>query len=156
MTSQQIKGELTDRAALACTVFGEARREPLVGQHAVAWVVRNRLMHPRRFGHSWKGVCHRHAQFSCWYPWGGTSNYAAVMAAAEQLVTGKAPAPGSALARALQVADDVMAGIAPDPTRTADHYFAPKGMPDGRRPAWAVGVEPTVVIGNHVFFRLVR
>ena len=156
MTAAHIRSALTDRQALAVTVFGEARREPLVGQHAVAWVVRNRLQWPQRFGASWKGVCHRPAQFSCWYPWGGASNYAAVMAAAQQVIDGPVPTPGSALARALQVAEDVMAGRGDDPTGTADHYFAPISMkPPSRVPVWAQGHTPTVVIGAHRFYRLV-
>lgn len=155
MTAGQVKGALTDRQAVALTVFGEARREPLIGQHAVAWVIRNRLAQPQRFGLSWKGVCHRQAQFSCWYPWGGASNYAAVMAAAKQAIDGPIPSPGSALARAFQVADDVMAGRGPDPTGGADHYFAPASMqPPGRVPVWAQGLTPTTVIGAHVFYRL--
>jgi len=155
MNALAIRNELTDRQATALTVFGEARRERLVGQHAVAWVIRNRTLHPRRFGDGWKGVCLRPSQFSCWYEWGGPSNYAAVMAAAQQLVDGASPSPGSALARALQVADDVMGGVAPDPTGGADHYFAPRSMvPPGRVPAWAQGQTPTVVIDAHRFYRL--
>ncbi len=155
MTADKIKAALTDRMAVALTVFGEARREPLLGQHAVAWVIRNRLAKPSRFGQSWKGVCLRRAQFSCWYPWGGESNYAAVMAAAERLVNGLTPAPGSALARALQVADDVMTGIAPDPTHEATHYYAPLAMAKpGSAPEWAKGQEPTAVIHHHRFYRV--
>jgi len=155
MTAAEIKEHLTDRQALALTVFGEARREPLVGQHAIAWVVRNRLLEPRRFGDSWKGVCLRRSQFSCWYEWGGAANYGAVMAAARHLGDGHTPAPGSALAKALQVADDVMGGRAPDPTRGANHYFAPVAMdPPGRVPAWAQGKEPTAVLGGHRFYAL--
>ena len=156
IAASHVKSALTDRQALALTVFGEARREPLIGQHAVAWVVRNRLQYPQRFGFSYKGVCHRPAQFSCWYPWGGPSNYAAVMAAAQQVIDGPLPTPGSALSRALQVAEDVMAGRGPDPTHAADHYFAPAAMlPPGRVPVWARGLAPTAVIGAHRFFRLV-
>ena len=81
MTAQQIRDELTDRQALALTVFGECRREPLAGWYAVAWVVRNRLLTPKRFGYSFKGVCHRPAQFSCWWPGGGVQNYAAAIQA---------------------------------------------------------------------------
>lgn len=155
--SHAITAALTDRQAVACTVFGEARREPLRGQHAIGWVIRHRLQQPVRFGHGWKGVCLRPWQFSCWHPQGGASNYAAVMAVAQQLVDGHTPAPGSALARALQAADDVMGGLAPDPTNGADHYFAPDAMvPPGRVPVWARGLTPTAVIGGHRFFRLVR
>lgn len=156
MTATQIKHELTDRQATALTVFGEARAEPLEGQHAVAWVVRNRLLHPQRFGASWKGVCHRRAQFSCWYPWGGVANYAAVLAAAERLLADYVPAPTSALGRALQVADDVMGQRVADPTGGADHYYAPAAMArPGMVPTWAQGKEPLAVIGGHRFFRLV-
>lgn len=157
MTSAQIRSALTNRQAVALTVFGEARREPMPGPLAVGWVIRNRLAHPARFGFSWKGVCHRPAQFSCWYPWGGESNYAAVMAAAVQLIDGPAPKAGSALVRALEVADVVMAGQGADPSRAADHYYAPAAMvPPGRVPAWAEGQTPTAVVGAHRFYRLVR
>ena len=156
MTAQQVRTALSDRQALALTVFGEARRETLRGQHAVAWVVRNRTLYPQRFGTGWKGVCLRPAQFSCWYPWGGLANYAAVIAAAERLLDGHAPAPTSALGRAVQVATDVMAGLGADPTGGADHYYAPAAMvPAGRVPIWATGHTPTAVIGAHRFYRLV-
>ncbi len=155
MTTAQIKRELTDRLAVAATVFGEARREPLIGQHAVAWVIRNRLQRPARFGATWKDVCLRPAQFSCWYSWGGADNFAAVMTAARQLLDGPAPRPGSALARALQVADDVMAGLGHDPTLGGDHYYAPAAMvPPGRVPLWAQGRTPSAVVGAHRFYRL--
>jgi spore germination cell wall hydrolase CwlJ-like protein len=155
MDSQRIKNELTDRMATGLTVFGEARREPLIGQHAIAWVIRTRTERPKRFGVSWKGVCLRPSQFSCWYPWGGPDNYAAVMAAALQLVDGQLPKPGSALARALQVADDVIAGLGHDPTHGADHYYAPAAMNvPGSAPTWAHGKTPTAVIGGHRFYRL--
>jgi N-acetylmuramoyl-L-alanine amidase len=156
MTDQQIRNELTHRQTLAATIFGEARKEPLIGQHAVGWVIRNRTLYPQRFGVGWKGVCLRPSQFSCWWSFGGVLNQAAVMAAAKQLIDGPVPAPGSALARALQVADDVMAGLGNDPTNGADHYFAAAAMkPVGRVPVWAVGQTPTATIGGHRFYRLV-
>lgn len=118
-------------------------------------MVRNRTLHPKRFGTSWKGVCLRPAQFSCWWSFGGEANQAAVMAAARQLIDGPPPRPGSALARAVQVADDVMAGLGADPTNGADHYYAPISMrPQGRVPAWAQRQRATAQVGAHWFYRL--
>lgn len=49
----------------ARTLWQEARGEPLAGQEAVAWVLRNRMF-SGRWGHSLASVCLWHAQFSGW------------------------------------------------------------------------------------------
>jgi len=61
----------------AMLLFGEARGEPFSGKCAVGSVVRNRVEHPRWWGHDLKGVILRHSitssgriiyQFSCFNP----------------------------------------------------------------------------------------
>jgi len=48
------------------TLAQEARGEPMEGQQAVAWVLRNRLA-SGHWGHSIASVCLWRAQFSGWY-----------------------------------------------------------------------------------------
>lgn len=116
MTTDTIKSLLTDRQAVGLTILGEARDQSLVGQIAVACCIRNRLARPARFGESWRAVCLRRRQFSCWEEIGGASNYAAVLAAAERLVSGFEPDPKSAVGHCLWVADGVMRHGTPDVT----------------------------------------
>lgn len=154
MTSADIKELLTDRLAVALTIFGEARAEPLVGQVAVGCVIRNRLARPQRFGASWKLVCLRKLQFSCWFEVGGAANYAAVMAQAERLVCGFEPAPKSAIAHCLWVADGVMQHGTPDVTKGADHYLTATLLRD-KAPGWTLPpARQTATVGAHVFFQV--
>jgi N-acetylmuramoyl-L-alanine amidase len=154
MTTDDIKELLTDRHAVALTIFGEARAEPLVGQVAVGCVIRNRLARPTRFGASWKLVCLRKLQFSCWWEQGGAANFAAVMAAAERLVSGFEPAPRSALAHALWVADGVMQAGTPDVTQDANHYLTAALLRE-KPPGWTLPPARKVAdIGAHVFYKV--
>lgn len=153
MTAQEIKADMTHVQALALTGFGEARREGYRGIAAVCWTARNRLER-QRFGSTYKAVVHARLQYSCWWPQGGVSNYAAVMAAAKDVVNGVVPRPGSPLALAFQVAVDVIEDRVDDITQGATHYYAPAAMqPVGRRPLWtAPPARLTVEIGGHRFY----
>ncbi len=154
MTTLEIKEALTDVQAVAMTIFGEARAEPLIGQVAVGCVIRNRLARSPRFGSSWKGVCLRRLQFSCWFEVGGASNFATVMAQAERLACGFAPKPGSAMAHALWVAEGVMTVGTPDVTRGADHYLT-TALLRSKPPGWTLPPAKQVAeIGAHTFFRV--
>jgi N-acetylmuramoyl-L-alanine amidase len=156
MTTADIKAELTDRQAVALTIFGEARAEDVTGQVAVGCVIRNRLSKPLRFGGrpdaSWRDICLRKWQFSCWFEGGGASNFAAVMAAAEGLVNGIPPKPDSALAHALWVADGVMVHRTRDVTRGANHYLT-TALLRTKPPGWTLPpAQQVAVIGGHAFF----
>lgn len=153
MTTADIKELLTDRQATGLTIFGEARNESVLGQIAVGCVIRNRLERPHRFGTSWRVVCLRKLQFSCWWEAGGTANFAAVMAAAERLVSGFDPLPRSALAHALWVADGVMQAGTPDVTRGANHYCTAALLREAP-PGWTLPPARKVAeVGGHVFFQ---
>lgn len=153
MTTDAIKQALTDRQAVALTLFGEVRNEPLIGQVAVGCVIRNRLTRPTRFGASWREVCLRRAQFSCWFEYGGASNFAAVLAAAERVVNGLEPAPDSALGRCFWVADGVMVHRTPDVTGGANHYLT-TALLHTKPPGWTLPPARRVAeIGAHTFFQ---
>lgn len=122
---------------VAATLWGEARGEPREGKVAVAWVIKNRVARPAWWGRDWTSVCTAPAQFTCWWD-----------DQAERVRSATARTPG--YAECLEVAREVIAGTAPDPTGGADHYYADT-IPT---PKWARGRTPIARIGRHVFFRL--
>lgn len=152
MTRPEIVARLTDRQVVALTVWAEARNEPILGQIAVACVIRNRLRRPARFGATWRAVCLRRLQFSCWWPVGGAANHERLMREAERLVAGEVPEPRSSVDVALWVADGVMRHGIADVTAGADHYLT-RGLLESQPPAWVRPPARRVTeIANHVFF----
>jgi hypothetical protein len=154
MTAIEIREDMTHLQALALTAFGEARGDGYRGLVAVCWSARNRLARPQRFGATYKAVVHARAQYSCWWPYGGVGNYAAVMAAAKDVVMGVRPAQGSPLALAFQAAVDVIEDRVIDPTNGATHYYMPAEMkPPGRVPIWAAPpAQLSAELGGHRFY----
>jgi N-acetylmuramoyl-L-alanine amidase len=135
------EAEMTEDAldVLVRTVYGEARGEPKAGQVAVVHVIRNRVDRPGWWGHDIASVCLAPWQFSCW----------------------NVSDPNRALIEALPRESEVYQQLAQlvrlawdeaDTTDGADHYFAPKGMPGGKPPSWAMQYRRTVSIGRHVFY----
>jgi len=122
-----------DEIMLASLIAGEAADQPIEGQIAVAWSVRNRVHKPRWWGETWIEVMS--------YNW----QYEAVWRNRMQLwklwerVTEKE----------LWVARGVIAGWLPDPTGGATHYYAPALV---KEPKWAKKLPLTVVIEDHRFY----
>lgn len=152
MTDAQGVARLTDHQAVALTIWAEARNEPIEGQIAVGCVIRNRLRRPQRFGATWRAVCLRRLQFSCWWPVGGAVNHQRLMVQVTRLLDGHAPEPRSSLAVACWVADGVMLHGVPDVTGGADHYLT-SALLHAAPPAWVRSpARQTSEIGNHAFF----
>jgi N-acetylmuramoyl-L-alanine amidase len=131
------------RDIVARTLWGEARGEGLAGQIAVAWTIRNRVYDDRSnswWGEGYAGVCLKPYQFSCWNR--NDPNY--------PYLSGARPIPARELAQALEAAKLVIAGVEPDPTSGATHYYA---STMARPPVWANGAKQTLVLGHHLFFR---
>jgi spore germination cell wall hydrolase CwlJ-like protein len=128
------------RRAMAATIWGEARSEPLAGRVAVGWVVRNRAASPCWWGTDVRTCCLSPGQFSCWWDRQGQ---------AVRLID----ETDAAFRAALDVAGQVITGDLADPTAGpgggADHYHR-----DDVRPHWAAGRTPTRAIGRHLFYRL--
>ncbi len=145
-----VKARLSELHAVALTLFGEARNEPIAGVIAVANVIENRAKHS---GFGRKTEVHKRAQFSCWSPAGGPAeqhNHAVVMAAAAELLAGvKVSAPG--YARCQTVADVLLADALTDLTGGARHYCT-TALLKVAPPTWAMGRTASVVIGAHSFF----
>lgn len=160
-----IKAALDDEQALALTMLAEAGGDWREGgssveeRLAVAFVVRNRVRTPRRWGKTFRDVCLARLQFSCWNP-GTDPNHVRLMALAEQIVLGF-PNTDPLLRETVYLAAGVIDGIFLDQTGGATSYYAPKAMkPAGAKPAWVylngkAGPEhvPTAVIGSQIFYK---
>lgn len=130
----------TDIMVWARTVWGEAEGEPLVGQFAVAWVIRNRYKERPKYGETITGVCLRPRQFSCWNK--GTPRRRQTV-----LETLNSDSLKSCMYAAFAVALDQVA----DPTGGANHFLNPQIVVP---PAWYDPKKVTVRIGNHTFLKL--
>lgn len=129
---------------LARTIWGEARAEPQAGMEAVASVVLNRVAVAMKKGGYWWGndiisVCQKPYQFSCWNR--TDANYPKLIAVTEKNIH---------FATCLRIARRAVAGALSDQTGGATHYHA-----DYVSPYWAKGQVPTIIIGRHIFYRLV-
>jgi len=124
---------------MARTIWGEARGEPDPGMAAVAWVIWNRVRHPRWWGRDIDAVCTTPRQFSCWNK--NDPNRPKLLAVDEQ---------DGVYVKALAISSHVIAGTLPDPTAGATSYFD-RRMPEW--PDWAKGRQPVATIGHHIFFR---
>ena len=122
-----------DRRALALMTWGEARGEGADGQRAVASVALNRA---RAAGLPVSAIVSAPHQFA---------GYGVAQA--------RNPSDAQ-LAPILANIGGLADGSMP-PTTTADHFYAPAGMPGGRTPAWAQGQAPQV-IGHQNFYTLNR
>lgn len=140
-----IKAALSPEQTVAMTIWAESRAEPVEGQIAVGCVIRNRVLHPKRYGDGWKPVCLAKWQFSCWIPEGGEANYRMLMARCEEGLAGVRPWP----AQPLWIAEGVISGAVEDRVAFATHYYA-SWMPTP--PKWADGLNPVAVIRTHRFY----
>jgi spore germination cell wall hydrolase CwlJ-like protein len=110
---------------------------------AVANVVLNRVKTAKRKGGYWWGndiisVCRKPYQFSCWNK--NDPNY--------NIIT-KVKLDNRKFRICMEIAEDAVMGDLLDNTKGADHYHATYVSP-----YWADDEEPTVKIGDHIFYKL--
>lgn len=118
---------------LALTMWGEARGEGYDGMRAVGHVIRNRAISPR-FPSDVTDVIFQPNQFAVWE--GPISD--------PELTSG----PDLRAWRvALPLADAILRGCDPDPTRGALYYHTQAVLP-----YWAEEASRKTVIGAHVFY----
>ncbi len=133
---------LTDKSEeidyLARTAWGEARGEGNAGIQAVANVIMNRVKAGTWYGAGVKDVVLKPRQFSCWNE--GDPNRAKMLAVTDSDISFR---------NAKYLAEQAVNGILPDITLGANHYHA-----SNIRPNWADVDKMTVIIGNHVFYKL--
>lgn len=134
---------------LTC-LYGEASGEPMEGQAAVLWVIKNRVR-SGNWGATSKDVILGWAQFSCLWPTLGGKNYLRVMEFVDKLIAGSPLDPVATQIAYLR--DGVSSGALLDNTHGACHYYA-AGTPI---PFW-VTKDATFVgqKGRHLFYAGVR
>lgn len=126
----------------ARTLCQEVRGEPLEGQQAVAYVIKNRLA-SGRWGHTLSSVCLWRGQFSGWYvPSDPNFGYACGIADNDATL--------SHMRSVLQTALDSTT----DPTKGATHYFNPAGVI--QTPAWVNGATYCGQFGKQKFYKDVK
>ena len=130
---------MTDEEALSLTIWGEARGEPIEGKLGVAAVMRNRVLEHYRGAGTFAEVCMAHAQFSAW------TDEASQMNAEEDAYEHH---PDPALQLCIEIARATIAGVLPDLTGGANHYYAETIPP----PAWSVGI-PAIKLGRQYFLK---
>lgn len=142
---------LTDEAIVALTLYGEARGEPIEGLVAVGCVIRNRQQDAKgRYGKTYRDVCLKRLQFSCWNPDEHDANFQTVLKAATGLMATPVVSD-AALEQCSWLALGITRGAVLDNTKGANHYHTGTLQP---RPAWAQGFVPLAQRGHHVFYRL--
>ncbi len=130
---------------MARTLWGEARSEGTHGLEAVACVILNRVKIAKKLGGYWWGndivqVCHKPFQFSCWLK--SDPQYSRVVSVNEK---------DKYFATCKRIARRAVLGLLEDPTHGASHYHA-----DYVDPSWANKSKVTVIIGRHIFYKLVE
>jgi len=135
----------SDLEVVAATIALEAAAESYVAKLAVGYVIRNRT-NP---GTSWKRVCLKPWQFSCW-----NDDYKEQAGERLKLRT-------ATRADSWKAASSAMNALEPDPTHGATHYLnipLTKRTRGGTLPAWAENAvnenKVTAEIGAHTFLRL--
>ncbi len=165
MTREAIRAALSEEQALVCTLYGEAAGEAIHGQIAVGCCIRNRVLadlghdgKPDWWGESFKGVCLKSWQFSCW--WETTPNSTRVYALAEALINRQPHGERSLVAELQWIAAGLIGDQLRDITRGSDHYIT-AGLFRAAPPKWALLADgtrrtPVTSVASHVFFRLAQ
>jgi Cell Wall Hydrolase/D-alanyl-D-alanine carboxypeptidase len=127
------------------TLLGEADQTP-EGWQALANVIKNRV-NSRAWGPNTRvgPVLNANKQFTVW---NNDSKLAATQARLRAI-----PTTDGNYQRAATVLQQVFNDQLPDNTGGATHYYAPKLMPNGQAPPWALG-EQGRMIGSQIFYRL--
>lgn len=131
---------------LARTIWGEARGQPQEGMEAVASVVLNRVaVAQKNGGKYWWGadiisICQKPYQFSCWNR--SDPNYKKLIAVTDRDIH---------FVTCLRIARRALAGTLSDKTGGATHYHT-KAI----SPHWAQGQKPSVIIEDHIFYKLIE
>jgi len=144
--------QLTDVQVVALTIWAEARSQPLTGMFAVALVIRNRLRRhlPKRWGTTYRAICLKPEQFSCWNDPGKNGKR---LAAKIHEVLSPTTHSDPVFSCCLSVATEVMENVIPDFTGGADHYLTLELYGSDRCPSWAKKMTAVLSVADHLFLK---
>lgn len=157
MIRDDVRAGLTNIAAVACTIFGEARGESILGQMAVGCVIRNRVRNAR-VARTYAAVATAPWQFSCWFETSPNADlvYTVATALSADVMPSLEIADLAMLAQAQWISDGIVHDdLHEDVSGGATHYLE-KTRFETQPPKWAVGQQITATIGRHVFLRVVN
>lgn len=137
---------ISDLEALALTIYGEARGEPIEGQIAVASVIRNRITDKT----SYYQVCLAKNQFSCWNP--QDPNKVILDEMIQQMIAGQV-INDLQFNQCLWIAQGTIKGSLMDNTKGAKNYLTSR-LYDSTSVSWAKNPIHPIKIGNQVFFNV--
>ncbi len=165
MNLDQLKAALTETDVLALTAWAEARGDGKQGNSsveeriAVMSVIRNRVLAPAWWGTTYRAVCLKSMQFSCWNDDPRDPNHVALVALATKVAENQAHGD-PVFEETRFLAEGIRRGFILDRVAGADHYYAPKAMkPAGAVPKWAklpggAVMAPHAVVGDQHFYKL--
>lgn len=149
MASNGILDTLSPLEILGLTIIGEARGEPIEGQVAVAWVIRNRLLaRPDKYK-SYREVCLEPKQFSCWNP--SDPNRQTLLSIADKMT--RLAITDIYLRQCIFVASGVDSRQIVDNTGGARNYMT-KSLFDTGTVEWAKSAKDEVIHGKQIFFNV--
>jgi N-acetylmuramoyl-L-alanine amidase len=154
---------------LAQTIWGEARQEGTKGMIAVGNVIKNRAeANKKMFGQGIKGVALKPKQFSCWNEGDPNREKLKDILQYDKLVSMRKSPTGEpfnewfqkfkntgeyleykSYLKAKEIAQQILNGSVPDPTKGAVYYHTLDV-----KPIWRTKLDQVAQYGNHVFYTL--
>jgi N-acetylmuramoyl-L-alanine amidase len=154
---------------LAQTIWGEARQEGTKGMIAVGNVIKNRAeANKKMFGQGIKGVALKPKQFSCWNEGDPNREKLKDILQYDKLVSMRKSPTGEpfnewfqkfkntgeyleykSYIKAKEIAQQILSGSVPDPTKGAVYYHTLDV-----KPIWRTKLDQVAQFGNHVFYTL--
>lgn len=165
MNLDQLKATLGETEVLALTAWAEARGDGKQGNSsveeriAVMSVIRNRVADPAWWGNTYRAVCLKSMQFSCWNDDPNDPNHVALVALATKVAENQAHGE-PVFEETRFLAEGIRRGFILDRVAGADHYYAPKAMRTaGAVPPWAKRPDgstkpPDAIVGDQHFYQL--
>ncbi len=137
-TQQVCSATEEDIDTLARTIWAEARGDGYEGMRAVAEVIVNRALDPKRWPSSISEVAKQNRQFSCWNK--RDPNRRKLLNVTES---------DKDFCLAMESARDAVEGNSPIRRSNITHFHTHRVAPQ-----WAQGQTPDMTIGGHVFYTL--
>lgn len=141
--------DLSPLEALTLTIIGEARGEPIQGQVAVGWIIKNRLMHKPTIYRDYRDVVFEQEQFSCWNS--NSPEKGLMDSLIESMVRGEI-FEDMYLKQCEYVAQGIDNNKIIDNTGGNLYYLTSSLFNSDHRPSWAKNTRNARVIGTQTFF----